>query len=174
VVRCRRVLAVVVVVGGLALVGCGGGEDRPGEVTTEGGGAPTGSASGTHSGSGTHAGSATGTGAHGEDTPPAFPESEADTRVAVALQDFAFVGVPATVKGPKLLFSAENKGPSPHELEVVDAGGKAVGEIHEFPKGATKTLAVRLEPGSYSLQCLVMEGDRTHADLGMKTALTVE
>ena len=161
----RRVGLVMVAVAALALVGCGDGEDRPGTVTEEGGG---GSASGTHSGSasGTHAGSATA-------AAPAFTEAQASSVVEVTLEDFKFAGLPSTVKGPKVFFKATNRGRVDHELEVLDAGGKPVGEIKAMPRGEAGTLAVELQPGTYTAQCLVETGGKNHVELGMKTSFQV-
>lgn len=143
----------------LALGACGG-EDRPGEVTTESG---TGTGSHTGSGTGSHTGSGAG---------PAFAEGEQDASVEVVMTDYAFA-MPATVTGAKVLFSVRNDGPGEHEFEVLAADGDEVGEIPAFAKGATKTLALKLEPGAYTVRCLVKEGARTHAELGMETRFTV-
>ena len=156
----RRWVAVVVPVA-LALGGCGDGEDRPGTVSKEGTGTSTGSVSGTGTGS------ATGTGA------PAFSEAEADTVVEATLEDFRFVGIPPMVKGPKVFFKATNKGRVDHELEVLDAGGKAVGEIKAVPSGKAGTLAMELRPGTYTAQCLIETDGKKHADQGMKTSFQV-
>ena len=157
----RRLVAVVVPVA-LALGGCGDGEDRPGTVSKEGTGTGTGSVSGTGTGS------ATGTGA------PAFSEAEADTVVEATLEDHRFVGIPASVRGRKVFFEATNKGPADHELEVLKEGGEAVGEIPAMAAGKSGTFAAELEPGRYTIQCLVEEGGKTHVELGMITTLTVE
>jgi len=149
---------------------CGDGEDRPGQVTSESEGEGSGSASGSASGAGGEHG-----GEHGDekDSKAAFASGEETTAVDVKLQDFSFVGVPATVQGPNVLFKASVEGGGAHELEVVDESGEAVGEIHSFKSGTTKELAVILKPGTYTLQCLVEEGAKTHAELGMKQTLTV-
>ncbi|HEX2185584.1 MAG TPA: hypothetical protein VHN78_08770 [Chloroflexota bacterium] len=149
----------------LALAACGNGEDRPGMVTKEGG---TGSATGTHTGSasGTHAGSGT--------AAPPFSEDQADSVVQVRLEDNACVGIPGVVKGPKVFFKATNRGAADHELEIVDANGKAVGEIKALNAGASGTLAVDLAPGTYTAQCLVELGGKPHSELGMKTTFRVE
>ena len=162
--RTRRRLVVLMAAAGLALAGCGDGEDRPGTVTEEG--------SGSGSGSGSASGSASGSMAH-EESKPAFPESEATTKVAVTMTNFAFNGIPATVKGPKVFFTATNGTPTEHELIVVDSAGKELGEAHVEP-GKNGTLAVELPPGTYSVECHVKEGEKLHTDLGMKTSLTVE
>lgn len=148
----RRLLALVLAPL-LALAACGGG----------GGGDASGDA-----GHGGHEG-------HGEeDSPPAFEESAATTKIPVTLQDFAFVGLPATAKGPNVLFEAKVSGGNEHELAVHDAADNPVGVLEPFKAGKTKNLAVVLQPGTYTIVCLVREGSKPHADLGMKAQITVE
>jgi hypothetical protein len=104
-----------------------------------------------------------------------FEESEADTVLEYDLVDFAFRG-PTTAKGPNVLLRARNTGTQEHELEVLDGAGDAVGEIEAFaPGGSPEPLAAVLEPGNYTLQCLVeTEDGKVHTDLGMVATLTVE
>jgi len=109
-----------------------------------------------------------------DDSPPAFDKAAATTVVETTLRDYAFVGIPPTVQGPNVFFEATIAGSNTHELEVVDASGASVDEIPPHRKGPARTLAVVLEPGTYTVQCLVKEGTRTHAQLGMKTTLTVQ
>lgn len=110
-----------------------------------------------------------------EEETPGFPKSEADTVLEYKLVDYAFEG-PSTAKGPKVYFEAENEGTQEHELEVLDPDGEPVGEIEAFPPGGTsEPLAVELEPGTYTLQCLVETPEgKVHKDLGMVADLTVE
>lgn len=151
----------------MALGACGDGEDRPGTVTEEG---RSGSASGTHSGSAS--GTGTGSATHAP-TGATFGEAEADTKVEVTLQDHTFVGIPDSLKGPKVFFKATNRGPADHELEILDSSGKRVNEIEAMSPGRSATLAVELEHGSYTAQCLVETGGKTHAELGMRTTFGV-
>lgn len=109
----------------------------------------------------------------GGTSPPAFGASEATTRVDVTMRDFAFIGLPASVAGPNLLLTSKVDDNRQHEVVVVDGDGTTVGAIPPFKKGATKTLAVRLDPGTYSVECLVKDGTKTHAQLGMKRQLKV-
>ena len=161
----RRAITVGVAVAVLGLAACGDGEDRPGQVTSD-----SGSASGSVSVSGSGTGSASGTG----DGKPAFEESAADTRVDVKFVDFRFEGIPAAVYGTKVYFDASNDGKHPHELEILDAGGEPIDEIPAIDPGDDGVLAVELEPGTYTVQCLVEEKGKTHADLGMKTTFEVK
>ena len=59
----------------------------------------------------------------------AEPDDEADTVVEVSLVDYEFRGLPASVDGPAVRFEAVNRGPSDHELEVVDAGGETHADL---------------------------------------------
>ncbi|MBW3613822.1 MAG: hypothetical protein KY439_00725 [Actinobacteria bacterium] len=155
----RRWLLVAALVASLALAGCGDGDggaggDHAGEHQEEGGDP--------------HAD-------HGsEDSAPAFGEDEATTKIGVTLQDYAFVGLPSSAKGPNVLFEAKVKGGNEHELVVQDASGGTVGALVPFEEGKTKKLAVALQPGTYTIVCLVEEGTKPHADLGMKAELRVE
>lgn len=156
-VRRSRLLFAVLMTA-LVLAGCGG----------DGGGN-----GGHEAGHGEESGA--GHGDHGsEDSAPAFEEDAATTVVRVTLQDYAFVGLPATVKGPNVLFEATVKGSNEHELAVHDAAGETVGLLVPFKEGKTKKLAVALQPGTYTIACLVEEGAKPHAELGMKTELQVE
>lgn len=114
---------------------------------------------------------------HAHDDAPAatFPVEQATSEVATTLTDYAFIGLPATVQGPNVLFRATIRGGNEHELVVVSDGGATVGAIKPFRAAdGERTLAAVLEPGSYTVQCLVKEGTRTHAQLGMRRDLTVE
>lgn len=152
-------------------VACGGdGEDRPGQVTSEG---ETGSVSGTGSASASGTGSASASGhGHGGDEAD-FTEADADTVVAVTFDDFAFVGLSQTAKGPKVFFRAKNQGEEEHEL-VITKDGEELYELEAIPPGEEGTLAVELEPGTYRIICLVEKDGKTHEELGMVTQLTVE
>jgi hypothetical protein len=133
--------------------------------------------SGTGSASVSGSGTGSGSGAGGEeeaDAPPPFEEADATTKLDVTLQDYAFVGIPDTVRGPNVFFSASIKGSNRHELEILDADGEAVDEIEAFSGGGEHTMAVVLEPGTYTAQCILEEGARTHKELGMVKEFTVE
>ncbi len=135
----------------------------------------SGSGTGAASGSATGTGAASGTGpATGAAETPAFQESEADTRVDYRLVDYAFDG-PNSAKGKRVFFTARNEGTQNHELEVLDSSGKALGEIEGFAPGAgAEPLALELEPGEYTLQCILETPDgKIHRDLGMAMKLTV-
>ena len=102
-----------------------------------------------------------------------FEAADADSRAEIALKDFEFSGLPPTLKGPKVHFTLVNVGAVQHEMLVFGADGKEIAAAPPFPGGNSKDLAAELPPGSYSVECRVKEGNKTHADLGMKAALTV-
>lgn len=168
--RTRRTAAILVTFLLGLFAACGQGEDRPGQVTSE----SSGEGSGSVTGSGSSAGGEHGGAMSGEkDSEAAFATGEETTAIDVKLQDYAFVGVPATVQGPNVLFKATVEGGNTHEINVKDAEGAVVGVIHGFKTGPTKELAVVLKPGTYTLECEIEEGAKTHAELGMKQTLTV-
>jgi hypothetical protein len=128
-------------------------------------------------------GSGSGSGGHSHDeeasapstasTVPPFTKAEATTAVEVVLQDYAFVGLPDTVRGPNLFVTASIKGSNTHELVVFDEHDEVVEDLRPFKSPARQSLAVVLEPGTYVVRCLVKEGSRTHADLGMRRTFVV-
>lgn len=128
---------------------------------------------GSGSGSGAASGSASGSSSEAAAT-PAFTEAEADTKLDYTLVDYKFEG-PTDAKGPKVLFTAVNTGKENHELEILDASGEALGEIVDFaPNADADPLAVELQPGTYTLQCILETADgKVHKDLGMVSTLTV-
>jgi hypothetical protein len=128
---------------------------------------------GSGSGSASVSGTGSGSGAGGETEALAFPEDEADTVGKVTLKAYEFGGIPASILGPKVFFEATNENEHDHELEILDADGKAVDEIAAFSGDDEKQLAVELEPGTYTAQCILKEGAKTHADLGMTQRFTV-
>lgn len=137
-----------------------------------GGGTGSGSASGSGSGSGSASGSASAP-AEGDESAPAFPEADADTVVHVTAVDFRFDLDRLDADGPKVFFEVANKGTHDHEFEILDADGTAVDEIEAFDPGGEHTLAVELEPGTYTLQCILETDGKSHADLGMTTQFRV-
>lgn len=156
--------ALAVGLAGVLLAGCGDGEDRPGQVTSEDGGSGTGtgSASASGTGSGSH------DGMHSGDDAAAFSKADADVAVDVTASDFRFEGIPATIAGTKVFFTVKNSGKAEHEFDV-----KGEGEIEPFEPGESETLALALEPGEYKVICLVKEGDQTHEQMGMTATFTV-
>ena len=132
-----------------------------------------GSASGSASGSAAASGSASGSSSEAAQT-PAFTETEATSKLDYKLADFRFEG-PIEGKGSKVLFTAANTGTEDHELEILDTSGEALGEIAAFaPNAKADPLAVELQPGTYTLQCILETNDgKVHKDLGMVSTLTI-
>ena len=106
-------------------------------------------------------------------TAPPFARTDATTAVDVTLQDYAFVGLPDTVAGPNVHVTASIKGSNFHELLIRDAARDIVEDLRPFKRPARQALAVVLEPGTYTVECLVKEGSRTHAELGMRKTFAV-
>ena len=105
----------------------------------------------------------------------AFSRSEADTFVPVTAPGFQFVGIPAKVKGPKVLFEITNDSGVPHDFHVLRApDGQKMGLIEPFEPGETYGLALELPPGNYIAWCEVRLVDAPHSDLGMLNEFVVE
>lgn len=129
---------------------CGRGEDRPG-------------ADGSASASASHV--------HETET-TAFKLDQATAKVDVKAREYAFEGLPATVVGPRVAFTVANIGAEEHEFELIGADGEPVAEVH-VAKGKTAVVTAKANPGAYTVVCMLKEGKKTHADLGMKASLTV-
>lgn len=69
--------------------------------------------------------------------------------------------------------TASIKGSNSHELLLEDEDGELGEDLRPFKRPARQALAVVLEPGTYTVECLVKEGSRTHAELGMRKTFTV-
>jgi len=106
-------------------------------------------------------------------TAPPFAKADATTAIDVLLQDYAFVGIPDTIAGPNVHFATSIKGSNAHELLVYDADDELAGDVGPFKRPGRLGLAVVLAPGTYRVACLVKEGSRTHAELGMRKTFTV-
>jgi hypothetical protein len=105
---------------------------------------------------------------------PAFEEADADAVLDYDLLDYKFKG-PAEVEGHKIYFKAVNRGTEDHELEVLDPNGEPVGEVEAMPPDAEGSAALELEPGTYTLQCILETADgKVHRDLGMHMELEVK
>jgi uncharacterized cupredoxin-like copper-binding protein len=118
--------------------------------------------------------------------------SEEGTTVGISLNEWTITadggGALSTVQAGEVLFEVHNDGQEPHELVIIKtdtdpatfpaSGGKVdeegvgelIGEVEEFPAGATETGTFGLQPGTYALICNIAG----HYEQGMYTSLTVE
>jgi plastocyanin len=88
--------------------------------------------------------------------------------IAIKESDFKLDPADVTAAAGEVTFDLSNDGAAPHNLEVEGNGVEEVSET--LDPGATGSLTVDLEPGTYELYCAI--GD--HRDLGMEGELTVE
>lgn len=104
----------------------------------------------------------------------AFDKADADSTIHVSATEYAFSLTEAKIIGPNVYFEVSNDGKENHEFEILDAKGDAVAEIPEFEPGEAKALAVKLDPGTYTFQCILKTDEgKTHASLGMTMRATV-
>lgn len=147
--------------------------------------------SGSASGSGSESASGSGI-SDGECRPVgAELESEAETTVQVTLSDFAFSPNQIEVPAGIVTFEVTNDGSESHELAFLPGGGEVpftddgepdeealseagVFELEAFGPGQTCNATYDLEPGTYTLFCIVETGDgSTHYEHGMQGTLLV-
>ena len=118
-------------------------------------------------------------------------EDEATETLAVQLDDYAFVPSALKVEAGVVTFAAENVGSENHELAFFPGGGKVpltgegepdedaladagAFELEAFGPGQTCEATYDLEPGTYTLFCIVVSPDgQTHYDKGMEGELVV-
>lgn len=145
------------------------------------------------SGSVPRTGSAPGAAGTGSGAGAALDPAKADTRVSVALSEWAVTPQPAEVKAGVVAFDVKNEGGTLHEVVVLRADGvealpvnpdgtanedafgaqNAIGEI-EVPVGETGTVAFQLQPGNYVLICNILdESGHAHFKEGMRVPFKV-
>jgi hypothetical protein len=110
---------------------------------------------------------------HGEDRPGIVTAPVMHTSVDVAAREFAFDGTPPSVPAGDVDFTIRNRGALTHQLIVVGADGEPAAEADGIRPGATRSLSVRLRPGHWTIVCMLKQGARTHADLGMRADFAV-
>ena len=122
---------------------------------------------------------------------PVGAELEADETVDVSLRDYAFDPDALVVDAGVVRFAATNDGGEPHELAVLPGADNAAFtedgapdeealteagafELEAFGPGQSCEAAWELDPGEYTLFCIVESADgETHLEKGMKGTLTV-
>ncbi len=176
---------------GLGVAGCGGDDDGA-DVRSSGPGA-SGASGGSASGAGS--GSASGVTGECEAIDGTNGVADADTTVAVTLDEFSIAADPGSAPAGAVGFSTENAGEEPHELviargvpsdiTVVDGapdeaglGDSLLGEIEAFAAGETCEGTFELTAGDYVLFCALVEEEadgtlESHYEEGMVTTFTV-
>lgn len=179
-------LAALTAVVVLTLVSCGDSDDGAGVTDIGDDGSASASASGTASGS------ATGT-AEAECSPVGEDlEAEADETVEITAIDYAFEPADVEVSAGVVTFAVSNEGEENHELAFLPGGGDipkteegdpdedalaeaGAFELEAFGPGQVCNATYDLEPGTYTLFCIVETPEGvTHYDLGMRAELVVE
>lgn len=105
-------------------------------------------------------------------TPASAPAAGAATAVPIAADPsgaLSFTQKTATAKAGAVKIVFSNSAPVPHNLTVVDAGGKTIGATPTFSGGGNKTLSATLQAGTYTYYCSVPG----HRAAGMEGKLTV-
>lgn len=98
--------------------------------------------------------------------------AEASRSITFESVDFTYeaLDLSTITAGETIRFEMKNKGAQPHEFEVLNADGEALGEVASTASGesggATITFA---EPGTYTYQCILVDPEtgKLHTELGM-------
>lgn len=190
-----RIALCAVAVGAL-LGGCGAADE--GGVRTIGSeGSGSGSASGTSSGSASTSDESSGSGSAvaaaeqecspvGEDL-----ESQATATIDLTLVDYAFEPPQVDAEAGVITFATTNAGGEAHELAFLPGGGDVpftdegepdeaaladagAFELEAYGPGRDCNATYELEPGTYTLFCIVESADgETHYEKGMRGTLEV-
>ncbi|MEZ5165255.1 MAG: cupredoxin domain-containing protein [Acidimicrobiales bacterium] len=112
------------------------------------------------------------TGAGG--TPVAAP----DRTIGFESFDFHYgdVDLSTIESGETIRFEMTNRGSQPHEFEVLDADGEALGEVAAMEPGASGGATITFpEAGTYTFQCILVdpETEKPHTELGMTGTFVV-
>jgi uncharacterized cupredoxin-like copper-binding protein len=112
---------------------------------------------------------ATGCGGDEGGGPTRTVTTRAGGSVTVTAREYSFDPNRVAVSGAGTVrIVLRNDGDLAHDIHL-RRGGKDVGGTPSFAPGGTKSVSLRLKPGTYEMLCTV--GD--HAQLGMKGKLTV-
>lgn len=95
-----------------------------------------------------------------------------ETIVRVSLREWAIGLSQSTVPAGQIRFEVTNEGQYEHAFEV--EGGGIEEETDRLARGATTSLTVNLQPGTYELYCPVEDTHGEHEALGMRTTLVVQ
>lgn len=98
---------------------------------------------------------------------PSSADTSAGQTVQVSLVEYAF-RMPAEISSGQVTFEVTNNGSVPHNFRITGNNVDSVFDQNLEP-GATQTMQLTLEPGTYDIICPV----DAHAQQGMRTSLTV-
>ena len=160
-IQYRRVVAALA--GVLVLASCGNGDDEgsatspaPAEETTVTSPVPP--------------EETTGTTPTSAETPDETSPAPAATTVTATLTEFSIELSQQTFSPGTYEFVAEEQGEFPHAFSIEGPGVDSTSTEVIEPGGASQTLTVTLQPGTYEIWCPV----GNHRAQGMETTITVE
>lgn len=191
--RRRRVLRAGLALAVVAAVAACGSDDGAGvRDLGSGSGSDASSSSGSSSGSSSSSGSASAPADEPAECMPVGTDLEADATatVAITVSDFAFDQERYEVEAGIVTFAVTNEGSVNHEVAFLPGGGdvpyadgmpdedalEAAGafELEAFGPGLACNATYELEPGTYTLFCIVPIGEgHNHYDEGMRATLVV-
>lgn len=99
-------------------------------------------------------------------------QAEADREKAFDAIDFTYENLDLSdiADGETIRFEMTNQGTEPHEFEVLDPDGEALGEVAAIDPGESGGATITFDAtGTYHYQCILVEPEsgKTHSELGM-------
>ncbi len=105
-------------------------------------------------------------------------EAVADRTISFSAVDFTYDDLDLTgiSVGDTIRFEMVNNGSQPHEFEVLEPGGEAIGEVEAIEATQTGAATVTFETaGTYEFQCILIDpvSGKEHTMLGMSGTFEV-
>jgi len=105
-------------------------------------------------------------------------QAEPDREKEFDAVDFTYENLDLSdiVGGETIRFVMANEGTEPHEFEVLDPDGEALGEVAAIAPGESGGATISFDAtGTYTYQCILVEPEsgKTHAELGMTGSFEV-
>lgn len=109
---------------------------------------------------------------------PAEESVEADRTIQFDAVDFTYedLDLEGIEAGDAIEFDMANAGSQPHEFEVIDPSGEAIGEVEATEAGERGSATLQFEgSGTYTYQCILVDPDsgEPHTALGMEGTFEV-
>ena len=106
-------------------------------------------------------------------------QAEPERTISFDAVDFGYeeLDLSGITAGSTIRFEMTNSGSQPHEFEVLDPQGVAIGEVAAVDEGGTGGATVTFDAaGTYRYQCILVDPgtDQEHAEMGMAGTFEVE
>lgn len=106
------------------------------------------------------------------------PQKKANRTKQFTAVDFSYENLDLSdvTAGETIRFEMDNAGTEPHEFEVLDPEGEAIGEVEAIEVGKEGAATITFDAaGEYTYQCILVDPktEKKHSELGMTGTFTV-